>query len=141
MPAFLLKTEPGGYAFADLVRDKVTTWSGVSNPAALISIRSMKKGDWIFIYHTGSEKAIVGLARVVKGAYEDSRRPGTNERGEPKFAVVDVAPVTAARTPVTLAAIKADRRFAAFGLVKQSRLSAMPVPPELERALRGMAGV
>ena len=140
MPAFLLKTEPGEYSYLDLARDKVTTWSGVKNPAALIAIRSMKKGDAAFVYHTGDEKAVVGLAKVVTSAYEDPNQPGLNGRGEPKFAVVDLAPVKAAKTRVTLAAIKADKRFAQFGLVKQSRLSAMPVPPELERALREMAG-
>lgn len=141
MPAFLLKTEPGDYSFTDLLRDRKTTWTGVKNPGALIAIRSMAKGDIVFVYHTADEKAIVGLAKVVKSAYEDPKKPGKNERGEPKHAVVDIEPVKVAKEPVTLAMIKADKRFAAFGLVKQSRLSAMPVAPELERALRKMAGL
>lgn len=141
MPAFLLKTEPSDYSFADLKRDRLTTWTGVKNPGALIAIRTMKPSDVVFVYHTGDEKAIVGLAKVVKGAYEDPKQPGLNERGEPKCAVVDLAFVKAVKQPVTLTTIKADHRFVAFGLVTQSRLSAMPVPPELERALREMAGL
>lgn len=133
---FLLKTEPTEYAFADLVRDGRTTWSGVTNPAALIAIRGMRKNDHVLIYHTGSEKSIVGLAKVVRSAYEDPQRPGMNERAEPKFAVVDLVPLRAVPRPLSLAAIKADPRFASLGLVKQSRLSAMPVPPDMERVLR-----
>lgn len=141
MATFLLKTEPNDYSYADLERDGVTTWTGVKNPAALIALRTMRKGDLALIYHTGDEKAIVGVARVVKGAHADPKNPGENDRGEPKFAVVDLAPMKAAKSPVTLAALKADKRFAAFGLVKQSRLSAMPVPPELETLIRKMAGL
>lgn len=141
MPTFLVKTEPAEYSFANLVRDEETTWSGVSNGAALIAIRSMKKGDLVLIYHTGDEKRIVGLARVVKAGYEDPARPGRNERGEPKFAVVDLVAVKASKTPVSLAAIKADKRFATLGLVTQSRLSAMPVPEAMAGVLRAMAGL
>lgn len=141
MATFLLKTEPDDYSYADLAKDGVMTWTGVKNPAALIAIRTMKKGDQAFIYHTGDEKAIVGVAKVVKGAHEDPKQPGLNDRGEPKAAVVDLAPMKAAKTPVTLAALKADKRFAAFGLVKQSRLSAMVVPPDLDNVIRALAGL
>jgi predicted RNA-binding protein with PUA-like domain len=140
MPTFLLKTEPSDYSFADLVREHETTWSGVRNPAALIAIRTMKKGDHVLVYHTGDEKAIVGLAKVVNTAYEDPANPGRNQRGEPAFAVVDLAPVKAAEAPVPLMRIKADTRFSRFGLVKQVRLSAMPVPPDLAKILREWAG-
>jgi predicted RNA-binding protein with PUA-like domain len=92
MATFLLKTEPGTYSFDDLVRDKKATWDGVKNAAALIAIRSMKKGDEAFIYHTGDEKAIVGTAIVTRGAYEDPKNPGLNAKNEPKFAVVDLKP-------------------------------------------------
>ena len=141
MGMFLLKTEPGEYSFEDLVRDKRTTWSGVTNAAALISIRSMRKGDEAFIYHTGDEKAIVGLAEVVKGPYEDPEQRGVTAKGEPKFAVVDVKAMRAAKTPVTLERIKGDKRFPEFALVKQSRLSVMAVPPALEKVLRAWAGL
>ena len=103
MPTFLLKTEPSEFAFADLVATKRAAWDGVTNAAALIALRSMRKGDEALIYHTGLEKAIVGLARIATNPYEDPARPGTNDRGEPRFAVVDLAPVAAAPTPVPLA--------------------------------------
>ncbi len=141
MPTFLLKTEPSEYSFDQLQKDKKCTWDGVSNAAALKHMRSMKKGDEVLIYHTGDEKRIVGLARVSKGAYEDPKNPGLNADSEPKTPVVDLAPVKKVPEPVTLAAIKADKRFADFALVRQGRLSVMPVPPEIDAALRAMAGL
>jgi predicted RNA-binding protein with PUA-like domain len=141
MATFLLKSEPTEYAYADLVREKKACWTGVANAQALAQLRSMRKGDVAFIYHTGDEKAIVGLAKAVSNPYEDPKQPGTNDAGAPKFAVIDLAPVKQARTPVTLAAIKADKRFADFALVKQSRLSVMAVPEALATILRGLAGL
>jgi predicted RNA-binding protein with PUA-like domain len=141
MPTFLLKTEPSEFAFADLVATKRAAWDGVTNAAALIALRSMRKGDEALIYHTGLEKAIVGLARIATNPYEDPARPGTNDRGEPRFAVVDLAPVAAAPTPVPLARIKDDARFAKFPLVAQGRLSVMPVPAALDKVLRAWAGL
>jgi predicted RNA-binding protein with PUA-like domain len=141
MPTFLLKTEPTEYSFADLRRHKRAVWDGITNNAALAFLRTARKGDEALIYHTGDEKAIVGLARIASDPYADPERPGENARGEPKFAGVDLTPLRAAATPVTLAQIKADRRFAKFLLVTQSRLSVMPVPPELDAALRTMAGL
>lgn len=141
MATFLLKTEPSEYSFDDLAREKRCTWSGVSNNAALGHLRAMKKGDEAFIYHTGDEKAVVGLAQVIKSAYEDPEQPGRNAQGLPKFAVVDLKPLKKAAAPVTLAAIKADRRFAAFPLVTQTRLSVMPVPPDIDTTLRQLAGL
>lgn len=141
MPTFLLKTEPSEYSFADLTRDKKTTWTGVTNPGALITLRSIKKGDELFIYHTGDEKAIVGLAKALTNAFEDPANPGTTDTSAPKFAVLDLAPVRAAMKPVTLAQIKADKRFAEFLLVKNSRLSAMPVPAALDKLIREWAGL
>lgn len=137
----LLKTEPTEYAFADLQREKRCVWSGISNPAALIALRAIKKGDLAFIYHTGDEKAVVGLARALTAAYQDPDRPGLNDRGEPKFAVVDLAPVKPAKTPLTLAAMKADKRFADFALLKQSRLSAMTVPADLAAIIASLTGL
>lgn len=141
MATFLIKTEPGDYSFDQLLKDKSTIWSGVTNPTALIHLRAMKKGDDALVYHTGDQKAIVGLARVTAGASEDPRRPGRNDRGEPKFAVVGIAARKAAKTPVTLTSLRADARFKDFLLVTQSRLSVMPVPAALDTLLRQMAGL
>jgi len=112
----------------------------VKNPQALQTLRAANVGDEVLFYHTGNEKAIVGLAKITKGPIEDPAHPGTNEAGAPKFALVELAPVKAAKSPVTLAAIKADKRFAEFLLVKNSRLSAMPVPVALDNILRRLAG-
>lgn len=122
MPHYwLLKTEPTVYSYDDLVKEKKTVWSGVSNNAALKHLRSMKKGDLAFIYHTGDEKAVVGIAEVVSGPYPD---PGA---GDPKLVVVDLKPKGLLKNPVSLAAIKADPRFTGFALVRIARLSVMPV--------------
>lgn len=141
MATFLLKTEPTVYSFEDLEREKRAVWDGVKNNAALGHLRTARKGDEVLIYHTGEEKRIVGLARVASDPYEDPKHPGKNDRGEPKLAVIDLAPVRRARTPGTLAQIKADPRFASFALVRQGRLSVMPVPPDLDRVLRSMSGL
>jgi predicted RNA-binding protein with PUA-like domain len=141
MATFLFKTEPGEFSYTDLVKEKRSCWNGVSNNAALAHMRTAAVGDEVLIYHTGDEKAIVGLAKVVKAAYEDPEQPGKNAKGEPKFAVVDLSPVKAAKTPVTLAEVKADAKFKEFPLVTQGRLSVMPVPAALDKALRSMAGL
>lgn len=142
MATFLLKTEPGDYSYEDLQRDKRTSWDGVSNPAAQMAMRSMRKGDEAFIYHTGGEKRIAGLAKVVKGAYPDPDHPGETAKGDPKRVLVDLAPVRAAGGEgATLAAIKADDAFAGFSLVTQGRLSAMEVPADLAARLKEMAGL
>jgi predicted RNA-binding protein with PUA-like domain len=141
MATYLLKTEPSTYSYDDLVQEKKTTWDGVANAAALISLRAIRKGDELLIYHSGDDKAVVGLAKAVSDAFEDPKQPGKTPDGKPKFAVIDLAPVKAAKTPATLAAIKADKRFADFALVRISRLSVMPVPPALDKALRTMAGL
>lgn len=141
MPCFLFKTEPAEFSFADLERDGRCTWDGVTNAAALIALRSCRIGDDVLIYHTGDERAIVGLARVTALPREDPANPGLNARGEPKFAVVDLAPVTAAKSPVPLARIKDDARFMGFPLVTQGRLSVMPVPAPLAKVLRTWAGM
>lgn len=141
MQTFLLKTEPDDYSFADLERDGRTAWTGITNPAALKALRGAKAGDEVLFYHTGDEKAIVGLAKIVKGAYPDPKQPGTTAAGETKFPIVDIKAIKAAKSPVTLAAIKGDKRFADFALVKQGRLSAMLVPPAFNVALRKLAGL
>lgn len=139
MATFLVKTEPGEYSFDDLVREGRCAWTGVKNPGALIALRAMKRGDKVLVYHTGDVKAVVGEGKVVSpGAYEDPSKPGLNEKGEAKWAVVDLAPVSAWKRPVTLAVIKADPRLKELGLVKQGRLSVMRVGIEEEKVLRGM---
>lgn len=135
MATYLFKTEPSEYSFDDLVRDKRTAWTGVTNAQALISLRLCKKGDEVLVYHTGDVKAVVGLAKVVKSAYPDP------EAGDPKLVAVDIAPVRALPKTVTLAAIKADARFKDFLLVRNSRLSVMAVPAELDAAIRRLGAL
>lgn len=134
MKYWLLKTEPDCYSFADLVRDKRTTWDGVTNSWALQFMRQIAKGDRVLIYHTGSEKAVMGVAEVVKAAYAD---PSADDE---RLAVVDLKPVKVLARGVPLAEIKKDRRFADFELVKFSRLGVMPVSPERFELLVAMGG-
>lgn len=135
MPAYLFKTEPSEFSFQDLVKKKQACWDGVANPAALIALRSIRKGDDIFIYHTGDEKVIVGTATAAGLPYPDPKRPELTADGAPKFAVIDLKPGKLAKTPFTLKAFKSDPRFADFLLIKNSRLSVMPVPPDLAKII------
>ena len=116
MNTWLLKTEPSTYSFADLQREKRTRWDGVKNAAALINLRKMAVGDEVFVYHTGDEKAVIGIARLFTADAKDG--------------VVELEYLKPLKKPVTLAAIKADKAFKEFALVKISRLSAMPVSAE-----------
>ncbi len=141
MATYLCKTEPDDYSYDDLVRDKKTAWDGVANNAAQMHMRGINKGDDILVYHTGNEKRIAGLATVTKAAYPDPNNPGKLATGEPKFVLFDLKPSKAATKNCTLADVKADKRFADFALVKQARLSVMPVPAELDTLLRSMAGL
>lgn len=141
MATFLIKTEPGDYSYDDLARDKKSAWTGVTNPAAQKHMRSIKKGDDLLFYHTGSEKRIAGLAACVKGAYPDPAKPGETAAGDPKFVLFDLAPVKAATKSCTLADVKADAKFEGFALVREPRLSVMPVPAAIDKALRKMAGL
>jgi len=118
---WLFKEEPSNYAFDLLMKDKKTIWSGVKNPLAQKHLHAVKQGDQIFYYHTGDERAIVGIAKALGNAYPDPE----DESG--KRAVVEVGPVKKLSRPVTLAEIKASGRFATFPLVRMSRLSVMPV--------------
>ena len=129
---WVLKTEPSEYAYSDLVRERRTRWEGVSNPVALKHLRSMHEGDEVMIYHTGNEKALVGLARVVGAPYPDP--------SDAKLVVVDVEPARPLPKPVPLAAIKAEPAFAELGLVRIPRLSVVPVEPAQWRQLLAMAG-
>ena len=118
---WLFKEEPTHYSFDDFLRDKKTVWSGVKNALAQKHLRSVKKGDRVFFYHTGDERAVVGIARAAGDAYPDPKDPSG------KLAVVDIVPVKKLPRPVTLAEIKADKSFRDFPLVRISRLSVMPV--------------
>ena len=119
---WLFKTEPSDYSFERLRKDGTTSWTGVKNPLALKHLRGVKKGDEIAIYHTGSVKAVVGIAKALAPAADDS---------------VEIAPVKAV-APVTLAAIKSDPSFKDFALVRMGRLSVMPVPEALWKPLTGL---
>lgn len=130
---YLFKEEPGNYSYDDLVRDGRTSWTGVKNPLAQKHLRAVKKGDRIFFYHTGDEKAVIGICRAAGDAYQD---PADNTG---KLYAVDVEPVKKLKTPVTLAAIKADPRFATFPLTRMPRLSVMPVPQETWDAIVKLA--
>lgn len=134
MAHWILKTEPSEYSFAQLRADRRTAWTGITNAQALIHLRTMAVGDECLIYHTGGEKALVGRATVVKAAYPDPARDA------PKLVAVDVAAGAPLPQPVPLAAIKADPAFRELGLVRQSRLSVVPVPPPMWRRLLAMAG-
>src|SRR5262249_1307884 len=113
--------EPTNYSYDDLVRDGKTSWTGVKNPLAQKHLRSVKKGDRIFYYHTGDEKSVVAIAKAAGDAYPDPK-----DRGGKLYAV-DVVPVKKLARPVTLAEIKASAAFQDFPLVRISRLSVMPV--------------
>jgi predicted RNA-binding protein with PUA-like domain len=119
MSYWLLKTEPGSYGWADLVRDGGTEWDGVRNAAAANHLRAMREGELAFLYHSGAEKAAVGTVRITRAARPD----GT----EGNWVSVAVAPVEPLPRPVTLAAMKADPRLAALPMLRQSRLSVSPV--------------
>ena len=124
MAHWLIKSEPSAYSWSQFVKDKKTSWTGVRNAQAAINLKGMKPGDRVFFYHSNEGKEIVGIAEVVKAAYLDP----TDKAG--KAVTVDVKAVEPVKTPVTLAAIKADPRLKDFGLVRQSRLSVVPVSDE-----------
>ena len=130
---WLFKEEPAHYSFDALVKDKSAIWSGVKNPLAQKHLRAVKKGDAIFYYHTGNEKAVVGIAKALGDAYADPK----DKSG--KQAVVDVGPVKKFARPVTLAEIKSDPSFKTFALVRISRLSVMPVSDAEWRRIEKLA--
>lgn len=130
---WLFKEEPTHYSYDDLVRDGQTSWTGVRNPVAQKHLRAVSKGDRIFFYHTGNEKAVVGIAKAAAASYPD---PADKEG---KLYAVDVVPVRKLKQPVTLAAIKADKSFATFALTRVPRLSVMPVTDDQWKQIEGMA--
>ena len=130
---WLLKTEPSTYSFADLQRDKRTVWDGVKNPQALKNLSQVQKGDRLLIYHTGDEKAVVGIATALGAAYPDPKKD------DPKLLVIALAPDAALPNPVRLADIKASAQFTSWELVRLPRLSVMPVSAAQWAAIERMA--
>ena len=130
---WLFKEEPTHYSYDDLARDKKTSWTGVRNPLAQKHLRSVKKDDRIFFYHTGDQKSVVGIAKALGAAYPDP----ADKTG--KLYAVDVGPVKKLPKPVTLASIKADKSFATFPLVRMARLSVMPVSDDEWARIETMA--
>jgi predicted RNA-binding protein with PUA-like domain len=122
MAYWLMKSEPGAYSWADLVRDRGTEWDGVRNNAARLHLRAMQAGDEAFLYHSMSDKAVVGIMRIARGAQPDPKAPD--------WVSVSVEPVRALQRPVTLAEIKAEPPLRNMELIRQSRLSVAPVRVE-----------
>jgi predicted RNA-binding protein with PUA-like domain len=131
---WLFKEEPSNYSYDDLARDGKTSWTGVRNPVAQKHLRSVKKGDKIFFYHTGDEKSVIGICKAAGNAYPDP----ADKTG--KLYAVDVEPVKKLQQPVTLASVKADKFFASFPLTRIPRLSVMPVPTEEWERILKMSG-
>jgi predicted RNA-binding protein with PUA-like domain len=130
---WLLKTEPTEYSYDDLEREERGCWDGVRNPAALRNLRAMKAGDRVLVYHTGDEKAVVGTAEVVGEAYPDPKAKGGT------LVVVDVEARGRLERPVSLAEIKAMDEFAQSPLVRQGRLSVVPITASQWKALEAKA--
>jgi len=133
MAYWILKTEPSAYSFDQLERERTAVWDGVSNPLALKHLREMQPGDEALIYHTGNEKAVVGLARVTSAAYPDPKAK------DPKLVVVELKPGKRLQRPVTLAAIKAEPVFQDLVLVRMPRLSVVPATAAQWKKLLEMA--
>ncbi len=135
MAYWLMKSEPSAYSWDQLVKDGRTNWSGVRNYQAANNLKAMKPGDRAFFYHSNEGLDVVGIMEIVKAAYPDP----SDKAG--RFVMVDVKPVGPVKTPVRLAAIKAEPKLKDLGLVKQSRLSVSPVSAEEWKLICKMAGV
>lgn len=121
MNYWLVKTEPDSYSWSDLLKDKKTVWDGIRNFQARSNLKKMEKGDVVFVYHTGDEKAIVGMALVSKAPYADPK--------DAEWVAVELSADKSLKKPVTLAQIKSDKRLSDMVLVRASRLSVQPVKP------------
>lgn len=131
---WLVKQEPSDYSWSDFVADGGTSWTGVRNFAARNNLRRMSKGDEVLFYHSGEEKAVVGIARVTRTAYRDP----TATEGD--WSALDLVPVKPLPRPVTLAQIKANPQLKNIALVRQSRLSVMPLAAKEFETIVKMAG-
>lgn len=134
MAYWLVKSEPGTYAYADLERDGRTVWDGVRNNAAALHLKAMRVGDEVLFYHSQEGLAVVGVAKVAKEAFPDASDPSG------RFVAVELAPLRPLKRPVTLAEMKAEPKLAEMAMVRQSRLSVSPVRPEEWATILGMAG-
>jgi predicted RNA-binding protein with PUA-like domain len=130
---WLVKTEPRAFSFDHFEAEGRTRWDGVTNALAQRHIGAMRTGDSVLVYHTGAEKAVVGIAHVVKGPYPDPKRK------DRKLLVVDLAPARRFPRPVTLAEIKTSAAFAGFDLIRLPRLSVVPVGAAEWKALEALA--
>jgi predicted RNA-binding protein with PUA-like domain len=135
MACWLMKTEPGTWSWDDQVAAGVESWDGVRNYQAANNMKAMRIGDEAFFYHSVNEKRIVGIVRVVKEYHPDPSDPSG------RFGMVSVEAVRPLPTPVTLAAIKADPALADLPLIRQSRLSVMPIPEDAWARICGMGGL
>ena len=131
MAKWLMKSEPGSYGWNDLVRDGGTEWDGVRNPAARLHLRAMKAGDEAFFYHSGDERAVIGMMRIVREARPDPK--------DGNWVAVAVEPLRALPHPVSLKSIRGDGRLAALEMLRLSRLSVSPVPDEEWAAILDLA--
>lgn len=131
---WLVKTEPGTFSFADLTRDGTTTWDGVRNNAAALHLKAMAKGDPVLVYHSGDDKAVVGLAEVSRTAFPDKTDPAG------RFVAIELKAGKPVATPVTLSAMKANPALAKLEMIRQSRLSVSPVSEAEWNEILGMAG-
>ena len=134
MQYWLVKSEPSAYAWDDLVRDGRTAWTGVRNYAARLHLNAMRVGDEVLFYHSVEAKSVVGLARVSKTAFPDTT---ADEEG---WVAVELVPVKAFSEPVTLAQIKADETLQQIALIRQSRLSVMPLKPAEFARIKKLGG-
>ena len=134
MAYWLVKSEPSTYSWNDLMKEKQTCWSGVRNYAARLHLRNMKKGDEAFFYHSNDGTVIVGITKISKEAYPD---PTTDDD---RWVAVDLVPVKKLKAPVTLEAIKKEKRLADMALVRISRLSVQPVTEQEWKIVMGLAG-
>lgn len=130
---WLVRTEPTAYAFDDLVREGRTAWTGVKNALAQRHLRAFVPGDLVLVHHTGRERAIVGVARVVGAPFPDPTAPGTRQ------ACVELEAVAALARPLPLAGLRTLPALARFELLTNPRLSVLPVPPAAARALAAAA--
>jgi predicted RNA-binding protein with PUA-like domain len=130
---WLVKSEPETYSWADFVKEKRTSWTGVRNFSARNSLRAMREGDEVLFYHSGQQKAVVGLAKVAREAYKDK----TATEGD--WSTVDLVPARALAKPVTLEQIKKTSKLKEMKLVRQSRLSVMPLTTDESRTVMKMA--
>ena len=129
---WLFKTEPSAYSFQQLQKDKKTVWDGVKNNLALKHLSKIKKGDLVLIYHTGDEKAAVGVARATSGAYPDPSKK------DPKLLVVEIEPVRALPRPIALSEMRGHPKLSPFDLLRLPRLSVMPVSEEQWKIIEEM---